>query len=183
MGLKLIYLRIHSIMAQLFYRYNTLQKIGLSRQIQSAHDFASQHAEQLHSSQDAEECTPPEAIKVRYNIYYEDESRLNYYDWHPEPGFLPQSLDELLCRIPGGEGAMGGRFILTGPGFQLNRAVFEDKDLVRVMCEFHHWATQCLTDCEDEDDMSMEEKTFTVDIHLQEFRPTSAWIFSCKQYP
>ncbi|KAL7905989.1 hypothetical protein GGI35DRAFT_483259 [Trichoderma velutinum] len=170
------YKQIHYVMAQLFYRYNnlhTLQRLEVSRPIETT---PSQHADQVPSPRAAEQ---EKDIKVRYNIYYEDETRLNYHDWHPEPGFKPQSLDEFLCQVPGGEFAMGGRFVLSGLGFQVNRSVFDDEDLVRVMCEFDHWFVQCSAGFDE--DMSIEDKMFTVDIYLEEHKPTASWIFSCKQ--
>lgn len=155
---------------------HTLQRLEIPHPIETS---TSQHADQLPSPPVAGQDTPPKDIKVRYNIYYEDETRLNYSDWHPEPGFKPQSLDEFLCQVPGGECAVGGRFVLSGLGFQVNRSIFDDKDFVRVMCEFDHWFVQCSAGFDE--DLSMEDKTFTVDIYLEEHKPTASWIFSCKQ--
>ncbi|KAL6887144.1 hypothetical protein HDV57DRAFT_488128 [Trichoderma longibrachiatum] len=172
------YHQIHSIMSQLFYRYNTSIHMDVSHRMPSVSKPGSQVVEPLPSPKPMEECDSYKRIKVRYSVFYEDDRRLNFVEWHPESGVLPQSLQELLSRIPGGTSAIGGKFVLTGPGFQVTRSVFDDEDLARVANEFDEWAIIHVTDFEN--DVSMEDKTLTVDIHLAEFMPTTAWIFSKK---
>ncbi|KAL6876793.1 hypothetical protein J3F83DRAFT_727118 [Trichoderma novae-zelandiae] len=111
------YKEIHSIMSQLFYRYNTLNNIDVSYLMQSISKPTPQSAEPRPSPQAMEDCGLYKRIKVWYSVFYEDDKGLNFVKWHPEAVFLPQSLQELLSRIPGGTTAIGSRFILTGPGF------------------------------------------------------------------
>ncbi|KAK1255243.1 hypothetical protein MKX08_009238 [Trichoderma sp. CBMAI-0020] len=172
------YKQILCLMAQLFYRRSTLERSGISHEM----DFIpnpTQYADRPPSSQGAEQHVPSKDIKVRYNVFYEDEAGvMNCSDWSPEPGFLLESLDELLCQLPGGQSGMGIKFILGGLGFRVTRSVFDDIDLERVMHEFDRWVSKCTADFDD--DMSVEDTMITVDIFLNENKPTPFWIFSCE---
>ncbi|PNP48416.1 hypothetical protein TGAMA5MH_00454 [Trichoderma gamsii] len=138
---------------------------------------ASQYADRPPCSQGAEQHMPSKEIKVRYNVLYEDESGvMNCSDWCPGRGFRLESLDELLIKLPGGQTGMGIKFVLSGFRFRVTRLVFDDTDLERVIDEFNLWVAKYSADLDD--DMTVEERMITVDIFLDEKKPTPFWIFS-----